>query len=121
MPTLRIDLPAQIHPRLRRVDPASTEEPQHGSLVWGSGSGTADPEDHRRAGLCAEWTTDGRIRASIYAHPGVEVRPGKRDAAPLAPGADGWIRWIPDPGTFWVTLPAEPGRGWEPLILRVIV
>jgi len=120
MPTLRIDLPAQIHPRLPPIDPASTEEPQHGSLVWGcAGGGT--PEDPRRAALCAEWTTDGgRIRASVHGQSGIEVRLGQRGAAPLTPGPNGWIQWIPE-GTFWVTFPAEPGKGWEPLTLRVVV
>ena len=117
---LRIDLPAQIHPLLPPVDPASTAEPQHGSLVWG-GASTAGSADPRRGGLCAEWTTDARIRASVYAHPGVEVRVGRQDAAPLAPAADGWIRWIPEPGTFWVTFAADPERGWSPFTLRVVV
>ena len=120
MPTLRIDLPAQIHPLLRPVAPDSAEEPQYGSLVWG-GAGGLDPEDPRRAGLCAEWTTDGRIRASVYAHSGVEVRLGRQDAAALTPGPDGWIRWIPEPGVFWVLFPAHPEKGWEPLTLRVVV
>ncbi len=120
MTTLRIHLREKIHHLLPPVDPASTEEPQYGSLVWG-GAGGLDAEDPRRAGLCAEWTTDGRIRASVYAQSGVGVRLGRQDAAVLRPGPDGWIRWIPEPGTFWVLFPEHPEKGWEPLTLRVVV